>query len=386
MDFETILNHNYYTMSNEIKHIRNTIKQGGLRNLVEIRIKNNPHLTSVLRNLDHNHYSFLEKNTSITSKTQLNATTKESLNRPEILRFQNRIINRYKKPNSAKILVFLPCSAKKPYSFSKTHKKFRDQIFFSGNPFIFHEVIITSPIGIVPRELELIYPASNYDIPVTGIWDEDEKKMIQELTDQYLENNQYDKIISHLPEGLTKLIAEKHKNIIHTCIDKPTSEKSLEKLHKTLRETSAEYEKIRGQKRLQEEIHGFAAYQFGRKNADELMKNATIKGKYPYLKIFHKNTQLGMITKERGLISLTIQGAEKIIKSEGYWVEIFDDFKLTGSVFSPGIKNSDENIRIGDEVIIIQKQKLLAVGVAMMNGSEMKTSNHGEAVKIRHII
>jgi len=283
-------------------------------------------------------------------------------------------------------LVFLPCSAKKPYSFSKTHKKFRDQIFSSGNPFIIHEVIITSPIGIVPRELELIYPASNYDIPVTGIWDEDEKKMIQELTDKYIENNQYEKIISHLPEDLTRLITKKHKNIIHTCIDKATSEKSLEKLQRTLRETSAGYEKIRGQKRLQEEIHGFAAYQFGRKNADELMKNATIKGKYPYLKIFNKNTQLGMITRERGLISLTIQGAERIVKSEKYWVEIFDDFTLTGSVFSPGIKKADENIRVGDEVIILQKQKLLAVGVAMMNGFEMKTSDHGEAVKIRHII
>ena len=98
------------------------------------------------------------------------------------------------------------------------------------------------------------------------------------------------------------------------------------------------------------------------------------------------NTQLGMITKERGFISLTLYGAEKLVKSKEYFVEIYDDFKLVGSVFAPGIRNTDENIRIGDEVIVLQKNKLKAVGVALMNGEEMRQSSHGEAVKIRHIV
>ena len=33
-----------------------------------------------------------------------------------------------------------------------------------------HELIVTSPVGLVPRELENSYPASSYDIPVIGIW------------------------------------------------------------------------------------------------------------------------------------------------------------------------------------------------------------------------
>ena len=116
------------------------------------------------------------------------------------------------------------------------------------------------------------------------------------------------------------------------------------------------------------------------------MKNCVVKGKYPYQKIMHNNTQIGMVTEERGFISLTIQGAERLIKSNEYWVEIYDDFKLKGSVFSPGVKNSDERIRIGDEVIILQKGNLQGVGVALMNGEEMKYSSYGEAVKIRHKI
>jgi len=384
MNFDSILLHNYYSIFNEIKNVRNHIKQGSLRNLVETRVKTSPHLTAVLRNFDMNHFDYLEKRTPISSKTKILANSKESLNRPEIIRFQNRIINRYKKPKSSKILLLLPCSAKKPYSFSKSHNLFRQQLFSSGNSNIFHEMIITSPLGLVPRDLELIYPASNYDIPVIGQWDEDEKKMIRNLLEKFLDINKYDKIIMHLPESLTEFIDDLLVKPITTCVDHPTSKKSLTNLFETLKKSANKYDKIKTQNRIRDDIECFASYQFGRKIAKDLLKSSTIKGKYPYQKIMNQNIQLGMITKDRGLISLTMQGAGKLANSKKYWVEIFDDFSLEGSVFAPGVKNTDENIRIGDEVIILQKNKLLAVGVARMNGEEMKESSYGEAVKIRH--
>ena len=384
IDFVTILNHNYYVMSNEMKHVRNAITQGCLRDLVETRVKTNPHLTAVLRNLDMSHYRFLEKRTSVTSKTMVLATAKESLCRPEIKRFQHRVIDRYRRPESTKVLLLLPCSAKKPYSFSKSHRLYRDQLFLSGNPFVFHEMIVTSPLGLVPRDLELIYPASSYDIPVTGVWDEDEKKMIQDLLAKYLDINKYDKIIAHLPKEIMEFIEGFLEKPVVACVDHPTSKKSLTNLLKILKETSESYDKIKSQMRMKEDINCFASYQFGRKTAKDLLKNCTIKGRYPYQKIMHNNTQFGMITRERGLISLTIQGAEKLIDSKKYWVEIYDDFKLKGSVFAPGVKNTDENIRVGDEVIVLQKRKLQGVGVALMNGEEMKESQKGEALKIRH--
>ena len=46
------------------------------------------------------------------------------------------------------------------------------------------EIILTSPLGIVPRDLEYTYPAAHYDIPVTGDWSEIEK--------QHLENDLLD--------------------------------------------------------------------------------------------------------------------------------------------------------------------------------------------------
>lgn len=50
---------------------------------------------------------------------------------------------------------------------------------FMQNPEVVHEVIVTSPLGIVPMELEMIYPAAHYDISVTGEWSLDEREMVK---------------------------------------------------------------------------------------------------------------------------------------------------------------------------------------------------------------
>ena len=174
------------------------------------------------------------------------------------------------------------------------------------------------------------------------------------------------------------------KNPDKTCIDKPTSDKSLEKLSAVLKKNVNDYDQVKSQVRLVDDMQGLASYQFGKKTAEQLLKDCIIRGRYPYQKIMQNSTQLGMLTKERGLISLTISGAEIIVKSKKYWVKIYDDFTLKGSVFAPGVKDADEGIRIGDEVVVIKNSKLCAVGVAQMNGDEMKETSHGEAVKVRH--
>ena len=241
-------------------------------------------------------------------------------------------------------------------------------------------------MGVVPHELELVYPASNYDIPVTGVWTEDEKKMIRALVINYLKNNNYDHVIIHLPPEMTEFIKEIVKKPIVTCKDKTTSKESLNSLYQNLQDITSSFKKINNKTRKWENVLSLAYYQFGRTIADKLLNKTQIVGKYHFLKIMYKDKQLGMITQPRGLISLTIDGAERIADSKNYWVEIYNDFNLKGSVFAPGIKNADEKIRIRDEVIVKRNKNLCAVGVALMNGWEMKNLINGESVKTRHII
>lgn len=384
LGFQEILHHNYFALSDEIKNVRNAIARGNLRELVEVRVRVNPTLTAILRNLDANHLTYLEEKTPVTRKVPLLATTKETLSRPEIVRFQERVITRYQKPQSASVLLLLPCSAKKPYSFSKSHHFYQEKVYASGNPHVIHELIITSPLGLVPRELELVYPASQYDIPVTGIWDEDEKHMIRRLVTAYLKNNTYEQIIVHLPPEITAFIQDLLENPHLTCKDSPLSNDALQNLSTQLKTTVSPYKKVNHKTRVRENVQALASYQFGKEMAERLLSGAKIQGKYPYQKIWAHNVQRGMIIKERGLISLTMRGAESLGTINSYWVTIYDDFVLEGSVFAPGVQNVDTSIRIGDEVIILQNNQPIAVGVAQMSGAEMKTSTHGEAVKIRH--
>ena len=386
MKYTEILQHNYSTLLREIKQVRNAIAAGSLRELVETRIRTSPHLSSMLRILDLNHSRFLEERTPVIRKQLLIATTNDSMVRPEVKRFQERVIQRYEKPPSARILLLLPCSAKKPYSFSKSHKLFRERILNLDNPFVVHEVILTSPLGLVPRELELTYPASTYDTAVTGYWDENEKKMIRTLLQQYIQKNIYDTVIMHIPSQMQEFVATLLTNPISTCINTPTSTESLDELSNVLQKTTQIYKRGESSQRVYENIKALAYYQMSKPLAEQLLKDCTIKGKYPYQKIMQKNRQLGMLTEERGLISLTMEGGERLVDAEHYWIEIFDDFTLKGSVFAPGVKNADESIRIGDEVIIRKNMTLCGVGVALMNGKEMIESRHGEAVKIRHHI
>ena len=86
-----------------------------------------------------------------------------------------RVRDEYLPPlHQREVLVLLPCSAKKPYRLSQSHYRFRRAI----KDLRIHEVMVTAPLGLVPRELEDLWPAANYDIPVTGNWDSDELLVI----------------------------------------------------------------------------------------------------------------------------------------------------------------------------------------------------------------
>ena len=57
--------------------------------------------------------------------------------------------------------------------------------------------MVTAPLGLVPRELEDLWPAAHYDIPVTGDWDEDELAIITGMVSRIVERVGYKEVINH---------------------------------------------------------------------------------------------------------------------------------------------------------------------------------------------
>ncbi|MEF8873167.1 MAG: DUF5591 domain-containing protein [Candidatus Thermoplasmatota archaeon] len=367
---------NNINLLRELELVRKGIENGRIRELVESRVRTEPWLVEVLRAADED-YEVFSKGVPVTGKT-LDATTRESLNRPDIKSFIRRIKNRYEPPERD-VLLLLPCSARKPYFLSRTHSRIRDATQ-QGDWTELQEVVLTSPLGAVPRELEQFYPAQQYDIPVTDEWFEDEKELIMEQLKTIMDKRGYKKVISHLPEGMS-FVADEIGCINTTEGAHPTSAEAIERLAEAVKRHVGE-DLGSVSRYLKENLTSFAVFQFGERGK-ALLEGAEVKGRYPRYKIIEGGEQRGMLVPERGLISLTLEGAQKLKGQQIYQAQI-DDFKPKGSVFAVGVKKADHEIRPEDEVLVLHKDELRGVGPASMLGKEMEDAERGEAVRLRH--
>lgn len=377
-DRERLLRHNMLALQSELQRTRARIARGDLREFVEYRAKTSPRLVEMLRHLDQRFYSFQEERFPVVASS-FRATTRLSIERPDVVRFRERVLTRYRKPSTPSILVLLPCSARKPYSSSKSHGLLRSAIRESGASVHVHELIVTSPIGLVPRELELMYPAQHYDIPVTGHWYEDEKLMINKMLKEYIKNNKYNLIINHLGDDAS--IVE-GIDFELTTEKSPASKEALTALRSALAGHARGTEKRTWKERAVEEANCMARFQFGQ-DAEKMFEGCSVRGRYPDLKIFKGKEQVACIKSETGQLIPTILGAEFLAGKNLYCVQMHD-FELKGNLFAIGVRGASPEIRPRDEVVIVRDSKLVGTGTAKMGAAEMTESGRGEAVRVRH--
>ena len=381
---ELLEEHNRAKMDEEMSLTRELIRTGQLREYVEGACRVEPWQTASLQHLDYEH-TYLEKRTPVIRSARLNACTGESLNRVEVQRFAERVRERYTPPE-LDILLLLHCSSHKPYSRSPSHQKIRRAL--GGLTNYIHEVIITSPLGIVPRELELTYPAAHYDTPVTGNWNSDEHNFAVECLSNYLREHHYKTIIAHATGAYKEICREVSEKLSQpikfTAGNNPTASDSLEKLKREIKNTLKPETPRRNPEEAKKDLmRAITDYQFGKGTGRKLIPvDATIKAPYPKHQAHHKREQLATLVPQYGTLALTIHGAKRIAELNHYTVKI-DEFTPKGTILAPGIIHADPLIRPGDEVLITNK-KILAVGRSRMTGEEMTQSKRGIAIDLRH--
>lgn len=294
-------------------------------------------------------------------------SSEESLYRPEAVRWRQRM---EMMAPIGETVVLLPCSMKKPYSNSKSHQKFR-KITRS-----FQELIVTSPFGICPRELENTFPIQSYDVSTTGSWSEDEIEETGKLIAQYCEGKT---IVANLAGGYLESCEAYVDDFINTCKDgRPTSPDSLYNLRMELKN----HKKVNRREKTLHELRSIAKYQFGENGDGFIPDNVKTKGMY-HKRILSDGKQLALLNKDYGLYRLNLPGGEILNELGIHIVEI--DFDLTtNTVFAPGIKKADPNIVPNDEVAVVKDGKVVGVGKAIMTGREMEEYNNGIGVKIKH--
>jgi archaeosine synthase len=370
--------HNCYTALAELRKVRHAIEDGQLREMTESRVRAEPWLVSCLRIADKEHFNEWKPFLPVAG-SGFAAISGDSMHRPDIEYYHERLAL-YRKPKGARVLVLLPCSARKPYSNSKSHRRIIEAVERSGCRSAMHEVIVTSPLGIVPRELELFYPAQHYDIPVTGHWNGDERKMLERLLGGLLSENKYEHMIIHLPEdyGFVGEMVDGTR----TASGSATSEKSLAMLQSTIKELCSCSSPPKWKDRLLQDMENRIAFQLCGAVPD-FLKGTTVRGKYPFLKVFNEDgKQLCMLNPERGMVSIANEGGRRMMDADAYWVEI-DDFKLAGTVFAMGVNDADERIRAGDEIVLKCKDEMKGMGKALMCARDMNQCEKGAAVKVR---
>jgi archaeosine synthase len=371
--------HNANALRAELSRVRGRIAQGRLRDYIEGQARHEAWLTATFRRLDQQ-YGYIEERTPVFRRNELLAATDDSLRRPEIQRFADRVTSRYRRRLDAP-LVLLPCSARKPYSESQSHEQFRRAIGYRG-----HMVSMTSPIGVVPNELETTYPAQHYDSVVTGRWTETEIEFVATVLERYLERADYDRHIAHVPEAYREICRRVEDRLgvafEYTVVDHPTTDDSLAALDAALEGEESYYKS----EREAATVRAIADFQFGDGAGDAVFgDDATTEGVYPKLRVRNGDGEhLATMVPQYGTLSLTLAGARAWEESgaETKTVEI-DGFVPSGSVLAPGVVDADASIRPGDEVRF-EGPKAIGVGRAACHGRAMVEGTRGVAVDVRH--
>lgn len=381
MDQEACVEHNVNALTAELATVREYIRQGRLREYVEGQARHEPWHTEVLRRLDQE-WDYLESRTPIVRASQMQITTDDGLDRVEVKRFANRVQNRFQSRIDDRPLVLVPCSAKKPYSTSRSHRQFKQAVGSRG-----HLVVLTSPLGVVPTELELTYPAQHYDTVVTGQWRQSEIAAVAAILETYLEGTSYPEIIAHVPEAgygeiIDTVTAGLDIPVTTTVDDHPTDDASLS----SLRQALDGWESVSQEQRNTATVRGVADYMFGDGAGDELFPEINVYGRYPHLTVDSATgDQLAAMVPQYGTLSLTLAGAREWEESSVPVKRVnIDDFVPEGSVLAPGVMDASEAIRPGEDVVI-DGPRVFGVGRARMSGPEMEASTRGIAVTVRHL-
>ncbi len=295
-------------------------------------------------------------------------TTETSLNRPEARRWRERM--KLLEPQGD-VVVVLPCSMRKPYSASKSHR-----IFTQATKGL-QEAILTSPFGVCPRETEQTYPIQSYDVSTVGDWSREEIKLTGECLQEYVGDHE---VIAHVAHGYLTVCQEYLPDATFTCKDGRTiSPESMANLRIALKG----YNRMKSHTRQLHMLRSVARYQFNTVAADQLVPDDyRLRGRFDR-RLMQGDEQIAVLHHDYGLYSLNIKGGVILNNIGVNWVEI--DFEMkTNTLFAPGVVDAYPDIIPKDEVVIIRKGEVVGVGKAVMSGNEMKKGEKGVAVRVRH--
>jgi len=399
--------HNLITANNHMNKIKQYLKFEDFRTFVEKSSFDDTNLISMLKVLDKEYFDIIKYETPIKQKSKIiRCLGPSSYYRPDFQQFREKVVNNFEPEPWTRLIILLPCSAKKPYSESKSHKRFYSIIRKFPEFPTFQEIILTSPLGCIPRQLENIYPVNSYDISVTGEWDSEEIKIASEMLVKIIKKYEPNiPIICHLKNEYYEIIKKAtlkipHKFIFTDIYDKVTSTKSLQSLQELISEYQHKYEPKESRLKFENYSKSWTRkfikildYQFGPRAGMKIISNGlkSIRNRSAEeigLKDLKTQEKLGVFNYLTGQIKLTTQGLERLVYSYDQMKAnyiVFDGDQIQGNtLFRTGISDYSLDLIPSNQVVILDKnkRKIIGCGELIVGSNFLKNSKSGRIVKI----
>lgn len=186
--------HNLHISLCELRRIKQAIAEGRLWEHMEMRAYGHPSLLQALKKIKK-YSKYLERQNPVTRKSGIFFFDSLGLARPEIIRFRQRLRDRYSPPRHAKILLLLPQTMKKPFHTSKEHKVIMEKLqhTLGANIAIVHLCVYATPFGLVPNELDDVYPVSQNVI--ANPFDHETISYVAQQVMDYIQKTGYERVI-----------------------------------------------------------------------------------------------------------------------------------------------------------------------------------------------
>lgn len=321
--------HNLWQIFNEIKRVRQAIREGTIWELAERKAIAHPSLIEAMAIL-RKYKKWLEKWENISRKRAFMYTGSNSIHRPIVYRLNKRIMERYTTFFKNSVVIN---EARKPYSRNKRLTELEANC------------IVKSPMGAIPLELDEIYPVAQSLFP----------KFIDSDTRNYAR-----KIFKKFYESLKGNENEKEYDI-----------------RKIISVADYQFGKGAGQALFKGKIEIIKSKKTGK------IRNVISNGEH----VVSMRAHDGFFTlKMKGAIRLhshfSFPKMRIVVKDDA--IPFIRDGK---NLFAKFVIDCDDGLRPYDEAIIVSKNdELIAVGQTIMNRDEMLSFNRGMAVKIREAL
>ncbi|MEM3696445.1 MAG: tRNA guanosine(15) transglycosylase TgtA [Candidatus Bathyarchaeia archaeon] len=238
--------HNLYVCLAELKRIKQAIRDGRLWEHMELRAHGHPALLQALKRLKK-YEDFIEKHSPSIKKSGIFFFNSVGLMRPEIVRHRKKMVERCSPPEKSEILFLFPQTRTKPFHKSQEFKEFEKLLRHMPKEHLnmVHVCFYAAPFGVIPIELDEVYPLSQHEI--ARPLDKETVEYVANQVAEYVTRRNYSMVFllndrenwnKNVLKSCRKACSKKNVDFKHFDIKKEWKKEVLIELEKTLKDKS----------------------------------------------------------------------------------------------------------------------------------------------------